>query len=204
MAWLYQTKWPTDAVIVKSFDYRPFPWRWRGGCPTLSAQKNKKENIPKLLSRYSGITKIYLVVYYRVVLSFITRFTFLKLRIRLGQQYVIGWKSQQAKLQLCAQCPGLWIEARMAVTLFCYKPSCFSYVDDRVHGLVSMRIPRFEHEKVGGFVTKQGHRQPRFYSKARALSAQLKNGLLLAGLHATWRPYWWTRTNAFQAGISLQ
>ena len=72
------------------------------------------------------------------------------------------------------------------MTLFCYKPSCFSYVDDRVHGLVSMRIPRFEHEKVGGFVTKQGHRQPRFYSKARAL----KNGLLLAGLHATWRPYW--------------
>ena len=64
------------------------------------------------------------------------------------------------------------------MTLFCYKPSCFSYEDDRVHGLVSMRIPRFEHEKVGGFVTKQGHRQPRFYSKARALSAQLKNGLI--------------------------
>ena len=62
--------------------------------PTLSAQKNKKENIPKLLSRYSGITKIYLVVYYRVVLSFMRRFTFLKLRMRLGQQYVIGWKSQ--------------------------------------------------------------------------------------------------------------
>ena len=98
MAWLYQTKWPTDAVIVKSFDYGPFPWRWRIGCPTLSAprsappsaQKNKKENIPKLLSLYSGITKIYFLVYYRVVLSFITRFAFLKLRMRLGQQYVIG------------------------------------------------------------------------------------------------------------------
>ena len=59
------------------------------------------------------------------------------------------------------------------MTLFCYKPSCFSYVDDRVHGLVSMRIPRFAHEKVGGFVTKQGQRQPRFYSKARAQSTQL-------------------------------
>ena len=85
----------------------PFPWRWRGGCPTLHAPrptpppppppsrpKNKNENIPKLLSRYSGITKIYLVVYYPVVLSFITRFAFLKRHMRLGQQYVIGWKSQ--------------------------------------------------------------------------------------------------------------
>ena len=52
-------------------------------------------------------------------------------------------------LQLCAQCPSLWIEARMAVTLFCYKPCCFSYVNDHVHGLVSMRIPRFAHEKPG-------------------------------------------------------
>ena len=33
---------------------------------------------------------------------------------------------------LCAQCPGLWIEARLAVTLFCYKPCCFSYVNDHV------------------------------------------------------------------------
>ena len=48
------------------------------------------------------------------------------------------------------------------MTLFCYKPSCFSYVNDRfhlspfpqkrlilrlhVHRLVSMRIPRFAHE----------------------------------------------------------
>ena len=37
----------------------------------------------------------------------------------------------------------------MAATLFCYKPSCFSYVNDHVHGLVSMRIPRFAHEKPG-------------------------------------------------------
>ena len=39
----------------------------------------------------------------------------------------------------------------MAVTLFCYKPSCFSYVNDHDHdhGLISMRIPRFAHEKPG-------------------------------------------------------
>ena len=50
-----------------------------------------------------------------------------------------------------------WIEARIAVTLFCYKPSCFSYVNDHVHGLVSLRIPRFAmksrkicNRKVGG------------------------------------------------------
>ena len=35
-------------------------------------------------------------------------------------------------LELCAQCPGHWIEARLAVTLFCYKPCCFSYVNDHV------------------------------------------------------------------------
>ena len=27
------------------------------------------------------------------------------------------------------------------MTLFCYKPSCFSYVNDHVHGIFSMRIP---------------------------------------------------------------
>ena len=32
------------------------------------------------------------------------------------------------------------------MTLFCYKPCCFSYVNDHVHGLVGMRIPRFAHE----------------------------------------------------------
>lgn len=53
-------------------------------------------------------------------------------------------------LQLCAQCLGLWIEATMAVTLFSYKHSCCSYVNDHVHGLVSMRIPRFAHQKQEG------------------------------------------------------
>ena len=43
----------------------------------------------------------------------------------------------------------LWIEAGMAATLFCYKPPCFSYVNDHVNGFVSMRIPRFAHEKPG-------------------------------------------------------
>ena len=32
--------------------------------------------------------------------------------------------------------------------------------------------------KTGRLVTKQGHRQPRFYSKARALSTQPQNGLI--------------------------
>ena len=44
-------------------------------------------------------------------------------------------------LQLCAQCLGLWIEATMAVTLFSYKHSCCSYVNDHVHGQVAWEIP---------------------------------------------------------------
>ena len=30
-------------------------------------------------------------------------------------------------LQFCAQFPGLWIKARLKLTLFWYKPHCFSY-----------------------------------------------------------------------------
>ena len=56
----------------------------------------------------------------------------------------------------------------MVVTLFCYKPSCFSYVNDHVHGLVSMRIPRFARQKQEGlwqnkvtanlaFIQRPGH-----------------------------------------------
>ena len=60
----------------------------------------------------------------------------------------------------------------MALTLFCYKPSCFSYVNNHVHGLDSMRIPRFAYEKQEG-LEQQGHLQSRFYSVARALSTQL-------------------------------
>ena len=36
------------------------------------------------------------------------------------------------------------------MTLFGNKSSCFSYVNDHVHGLVSMRILRFAHEKQEG------------------------------------------------------
>ena len=32
------------------------------------------------------------------------------------------------------------------MTLFGNKPSCFSYVNDHVHGLVSMRIPTLRAE----------------------------------------------------------
>ena len=35
------------------------------------------------------------------------------------------------------------------MTLFCYKP-CFSYANDHVHGLVSIRMPRFAREKQEG------------------------------------------------------
>ena len=42
------------------------------------------------------------------------------------------------------------IEARLAVTLFCYKLSSFSYVNDHVHRLGSLSIPRFAHEKQEG------------------------------------------------------
>ena len=38
------------------------------------------------------------------------------------------------------------------MTLFCYKPSCFSCVNDHVYGLVSMRIPRFANEKQEGLL----------------------------------------------------
>ena len=50
---------------------------------------------------------------------------------------------------LCAQCSGLWIDL-WPLTLFCYKPSCFSYVTDHVYGIVSIRIPRFALEKKEG------------------------------------------------------
>ena len=36
------------------------------------------------------------------------------------------------------------------VPLFCYRPCCFLYVNDDVHRLISMRIPRFGHEKQEG------------------------------------------------------
>ena len=88
-----------------------------------------------------------------------------------NSSFIFSLIQQQAILQLCAQCPSHWLEATMAVTLFCHKPYCFSYVNDHVHWLLSMRIPQFAHEKK----VKQGHCQPRFYSKARALSTQLYN-----------------------------
>ena len=48
--------------------------------------------------------------------------------------------------QLCAQCPGLWIRSKDSgdLVLLC------KYVNDHFHGLVSMRIPRFVHEKQEG------------------------------------------------------
>ena len=58
--------------------------------------------------------------------------------------------------------------------LFCYKPSCFSYENRGILKLVNMVIYIW---KATRFVTKQGHCQPHFYSKARALSSQLSNHL---------------------------
>ena len=64
-----------------------------------------------------------------------------------NSSFIFSLIQQQAILQLCAQCPSHWLEATIAVTLFCHKPYCFSYVNDHVHWLVSMRIPQFAHEK---------------------------------------------------------
>ena len=72
------------------------------------------------------------------------------------------------------QCPGLWINAELAATLFCYKPSCFLCANhawySRANKPVNMMIYIW---KTRSFETKQGHRQPRFYLKPRALSTHL-------------------------------
>ena len=39
---------------------------------------------------------------------------------------------------VCVQCPGLRIEARLEVILFCYKSSCFSYAN---RGILILAIP---------------------------------------------------------------
>ena len=43
-------------------------------------------------------------------------------------------------LQFCAQLPGLWIKARLELTLLWYKPHCFSYVNHVVVVLTSFYL----------------------------------------------------------------
>ena len=77
--------------------------------------------------------------------------------------------SQWTILQLSAQWPGLWMAARLNVTLFWYRPHCFC----RVNEVVLMLIRCIYTTKVERSVSKQGHLQPRCHSKARSLSRQL-------------------------------
>ena len=44
------------------------------------------------------------------------------------------------------------MEARLELTLFCYKPACFSHVNDHVAKLVSIRTTRFTCEKLEGLL----------------------------------------------------
>ena len=53
------------------------------------------------------------------------------------------WKTQKTILQFRAECPGLWIGARLEVTLFLFlQIVLFSRANEPVHGLVYMRITR--------------------------------------------------------------
>ena len=48
------------------------------------------------------------------------------------------------------QFPGHCLEARLNLTMFCYKPSCFERVNGDVHDLVTLRITRIAHERQEG------------------------------------------------------
>ena len=76
----------------------------------------------------------------------------------------------QAILQLFAQWPGLWMAARLPVTLNRYRPHCFYHVNC----VVVIQKVYINIRKAQRFVSKQGHRQPRFHSKARQLSYNCK------------------------------
>lgn len=43
-----------------------------------------------------------------------------------------------------------WPVNRLEVTMFSYKPSCFSHVNDYVHRLITLRITWFAHEEQKG------------------------------------------------------
>ena len=94
--------------------------------------------------------------------------------INLHRCWPCEWKRSRGFLQLCAKDPGLWIEARMVVTLFCYKPTCILYMCKSWYSHANKPANMIIHIwKTRRFVTKQGYCQPLFYSKARALSTQL-------------------------------
>ena len=66
-------------------------------------------------------------------------------------------------LQLSAYWPGLWMAARLELTLFWYRPHCFCCVNQVVLMLTSWHL----NEKAEKSVSKQGQLQPRLHSKAR-------------------------------------
>ena len=57
--------------------------------------------------------------------------------------------------------------SKLELTLPCYKSSCFSHVNHHIHGLGSMTITGFAHERLESFFIKQGQLLPRLYSRAR-------------------------------------
>ena len=88
--------------------------------------------------------------------------------------YFSQWCSKFAHLQettllLSAQWPGLWMAARLEVTLFWYRPRCFCCVNKAVLMLTWCIYMR----KAERSVSKQGHLQPRYHSEDRSLSRQL-------------------------------
>ena len=70
---------------------------------------------------------------------------------------------------LCAQRPGLELEVRLEMTLFCYKPHCFSYVGYAVLMLTSLLLDG----AVAVACYQNKVTQPHFQSKARSLRTQL-------------------------------
>ena len=72
-------------------------------------------------------------------------------------------------LQLCARRPGLWMTARLEVTLFWYRP-CFLCCVNQVVLMLTRCIYMTKSERS---ISKQGHLQPRCHSEARSLSIQL-------------------------------
>ena len=80
-----------------------------------------------------------------------------------------------AERQLCAECPSLWMKARLQLTLFSYKPFCFCFLSFYT---ICTR-------KGGRFLRKQSQLwlKFRFHLTAIALSTQPQNGLFVARIH---------------------
>ena len=90
-------------------------------------------------------------------------------------------------LQLSAQWPGLWMAARLDVTLFWYRPHCFCCINQVLNLTSGIFMTKAERS-----VSKQGHLQPRFHSKARSYTEQItvKCSIFLLELSTKVVLYW--------------